>query len=386
MDPPSDIDLSLGPPLAMESALRSHVHELMRGREEFRALMDKFKVSETLHAEKEEHSSRMLKEMQEELLVLRKQNEEYKMALMAQRSSKDLFMAKVKEIASTIELLHQREEATQARNAELKRDKERLASEIEELKRRLEDKEALTSQLAEIAKEREKNDAKTVDLMKREHKTELQSVQNSYEVSIKNVQEKMESEYVHKSDYAKLRETYELVLEDKKVLEESVQIVDHSLKESYQLVKDKEEEISALKNKCNTSEKNFLTASLRDERSERDAQDLREEINRAMKVAQVNEERILTLEREKSLLLTQVATLKFDASRTGAALAASRSRDEALQADNSRLEDDLATSKRQLSEIHGAILLEPLAHGSPARRPTPPPAAQGSALRTGDLL
>ena len=51
-------------------------------------------------------------------------------------------MAKVKEIATTIELLQQREDATQARNADLKADKKHMVQEIDELRRKLEDKEA----------------------------------------------------------------------------------------------------------------------------------------------------------------------------------------------------------------------------------------------------
>ena len=335
-------------------------------------MMDKFKVAESLRREKEQHSAAVLQRMQGELDDLRTKSEGYKVALVAQRSSKDLFMAKVKEISRTIELLQEREDATQARNAELKKDKERMAIEIDELKRKLEDREEHAKQMAELAKKKEENDAKAADLLTREHKNEQQSMQNRYE-------HHMKTDYVPLATHNKLRTDYELVLADKQVLEESVGIVDQSLKDSAAALKEKDDELQAMKRKVNESEKGFLAASLREERSERDTETLKEEMNRSMKVAHVNEERIITLEREKSLLLAQVASLKFDASRTEAALAKSRSKEE--------------EKEHLLSEIHGAILAEPLMQegheassspkGSPVRQS---PASAGGALRTGDLI
>ena len=65
-------------------------------------------------------TAQLLKRMQDEVNDLCKTNEEYKLALEAQRSSKDVFMVKVKEIVTTIELLKQRDNAAQAQNADLK--------------------------------------------------------------------------------------------------------------------------------------------------------------------------------------------------------------------------------------------------------------------------
>ncbi len=367
----------LGPPVALESALRSHVHEVMRSREENRSLMNKFKVAESIYAEREMHSAALLQRMQDEVDDLRKKNEEYKLALVAQKSSKDLFMAKVKEIATTIELLQQREDATQARNADLKADKKHMVQEIDELRRKLEDKEEYIKQLVDLSTKKEENYAKAAELLKDAHKNELQSMQNGYELNLRKIKEEIDVDYVPAATHVKLREAYEAVLADKHVLEESVGIVDQSLKDSNRALKDKDEELRAMRLKVNESEKSFLAASLQEERSVRDSEGLREEIDRTAKVAHVNEERIITLEREKSILLTQVASLKFDASRKDAALAKSRSKEEEKES--------------ILSEIHGAILAEPLMQGgreaspgvSPVRQS---PASAGGALRTGDLL
>ena len=318
----------LGPPVALESALRSHVHEVMRSREENRNLMDKFKVAESMYAEKEKHSTALLKRMQDEVNDLRKTNEKYKLALEAQRSSKDVFMVKVKEIATTIELLKQRDNAAQAQNADLKKDKERMTLENDELRRKLDDKEEHMKQCAELSLKKEENDARAFELLKKEHKNELQSMQNSHDLRVKKIMDETKTDYVPNNTYIKLREAYETVLADKQVLEESVGIVDRSLKETNQALKEKEDELHGMKRKIKESEKDFLAASLRGERSERDTEALKEEVDRAAKVIHAHEERIVALEREKSMLLTQVASLKFDASRRDAALAESRSKEE----------------------------------------------------------
>ena len=64
----------------------------------------------------------------------------------------------------------------------------------------------------------------------------------------------------------------------------------------------------------------MLQAKLGEERAVRDLEISQEEVSRALKIHLVNEERLLTL-REKSMLLSQVANLKFDNSRTNAILA-----------------------------------------------------------------
>ena len=184
----------LGPPVALESALRTHVHEVMRSREENRNLMSKFKIAESMYAEKEKHSTALLRRMQDEVNDLRKKNEEYKLALEAQRSSKDIFMVKVNEIATTIELLKQRDNATNALNEDLKKDKERMALEIDELRRKLDDKEEHVKQLAELSSKKDKNDARATELLKIEHKNELQSMQNSHDLSVKKIMDDIKAE------------------------------------------------------------------------------------------------------------------------------------------------------------------------------------------------
>ena len=213
------------------------------------------------------HSAALLQRMQDEVDDLRKKNEEYKLALVAQKSSKDLFMAKVKEIATTIELLQQREDATQARNADLKADKKHMVQEIDELRRKLEDKEEYIKQLADLSTKKEENYAKAAELLKDAHKNELQSIENGYELNLRKIKEEIDVDYVPAATHVKLREAYEAVLADKHVLEESVGIVDQSLKDSNRALKDKDEEVRAMRLKVNESEKSFLAASLQEERS-----------------------------------------------------------------------------------------------------------------------
>ena len=151
--------------------------------------------------------------------------------------------------------------------------------------------------------------------------------------------DKTKTDYVPNNTYIKLREAYETVLADKQVLEESVGIVDRSLKETNQALKEKEDELHGMKRKIKESEKDFLAASLRGERSERDTEALKEEVDRAAKVIHAHEERIVALERRRACCHTG-SLLKFDASR----------RDAALQS-------PVLRRKRGsiLSEIHGAI-------------------------------
>jgi hypothetical protein len=329
----------LGPPIAMQSALRSHVTELMKNRESFRALMEKFKLATALHEEKEARSTASNDDLQNQIGRLEATvqnltdiNDKYKTALIAQNSAKEVFQAKVREIATTIELLQQREDRTNEINKELVRERDLLQGEINRLKERFEfestrdaEYEKKRRESEELA-EKDKNAlaAKSAALVAQEHQDEIQALVSSNAIRIREMEQRIKDEYVLRSEYQQLQGLYDVVCTDKQILEESIHIVDCTHREADRRAEDAERSLGACRAKLHESEKAALQAQLGEERALRDLSESKEEVERSLKVQALNEERLLTLEREKSMLLTQVASLKFDATRAHSSLTDSK--------------------------------------------------------------
>ena len=340
----------LGPPMRMQDALRSHVSELVKSKEINRTLLEKFKLATALHEEKvsrnaTENGQLISKctELEKTVESLMEINERYRTSLLKQNQAKEVFQAKVREIGVTIDLLQQRENKTNEINTELKRERDILQREMKALKERFEfetkrEAEALKRRITEehaAAKVKNDNDAKSLAIAQKAYQDEVQTLKRSNELgeremaqrlkdNERDMAQRLKEDYVAKVEFYRLKEMYDLLLDDKKILEESFQILEVNRNEAEARAIKADAELSELKGKVYSSEKEMLQSKLNEERAMRDLGDSQEEVTRALKVQSVNEERLLTLEREKSMLLTQVASLKFDNSRTQSLLAETR--------------------------------------------------------------
>lgn len=371
-DSPSAAFDSLGPPIHMQDALRSHVGEIVRQKEMIRTLLEKFKLQTVLIDEKAERSANENGQLSDKVLELEKtvdslmeMNENYKIKLTSQNKSKELFQAKVREIDVTIQLLQQREKKTNELNTELKRERDLLQHDLKTLQERFDfetkrETEAAKRRIAEelaAAKTNSDNDAREKALAEKAYKEDLLALKRLSELQEREMAQRIKDDYVPKQEFQQLKEMFDAVVEDKRILEESVQIVDLASKDKETRAVKAEEVAGALRAKLHESEKTMLQAKLGEERAVRDLEISQEEVSRALKIHLVNEERLLTLEREKSMLLSQVANLKFDNSRTNAILAGTKAQ-------------TMASSERG---------------GEASASATPAPPSAGRALNTQDL-
>ena len=171
------------------------------------------------------------------------------------RIAKEVFQAKVREMGVTIDLLQQREKKTNEINSELRRERDILQHELKALKERFEfemkrEREALERRIAEehsVAKAKSENDAKSIAIAEKAYQDEVNTLKRSNELKEREMAQRLRDDYVTKVEFRKLKEMYDLVCEDKNIVEQSVQIVELNRKELEARATKAEEQLQGLK-------------------------------------------------------------------------------------------------------------------------------------------
>ena len=298
----------------MDGVLQSHISELMRGREEYRALFDKLTLANQVMEEREEKNQSLLSEKTRETENLRR-------IIQSHNALRESFDMDVKQIAKSATLLEDREREMNSQfnnikseNVALKKDLDNVKTELDKAHRRMEDdmvsvdkyedsKVSFDKQLKEVTLQKE-NALQKLD--KKEE--ELQRSTIEFKVSLGSM--------VPLNEYNSLEQKVRILIQDNEIVEQSVKIVEESRNAAIQSLKDADKRILQLQETNQESEIKTTNSKITQERLQVDIDQLREELDLVDQERRNSVERACFMENSRASLLTQIGNLKLS-SRKG---------------------------------------------------------------------
>lgn len=318
----------------MEQALQQRILELNRCRADYDDLFEKFKQTNVLVDEREQVYKTKIRDLTAALDAASQQNAELNKIAMTQKQVKKAFQKDARLLADAARMLEQREAevskalfATQAANASLtnelreltekhrsvveerdgmvhREDHELLAKRIAKLQAAMEDMVSKLSyeQLVEdnrILKKRMLNDMV-------EH-SEYEALQGRLQA----MERRLPFDYVSKDEYYKLQQAYCNLQDDKRVVEESVRLVEETRDASAALRSEGEAKAAFLKGRVEQTEREIADLRAHYDRAMEELNLLRGELARTEAGRRAAEERCQSNESAKAQLMTQLAKAKL---------------------------------------------------------------------------
>ncbi len=328
----------------MEEALQDRIRELAKSRADYDDLLDKFRQSNHLFDEKETLYKEQLKQSQHTIELWKEKYYKVKTIVNEHNELKQSFQQDVKILQETAKLLDQREQDLHHSMELLKDMNQKLTLENQEYQNQiqiLEEKEIIMlRKCQEEMISKEEHDALVKKYQALQHIIEFDMISkvqyHQVEDDNHRLKQRIEQQCVDRRTYQEIlqrfetldsavnsgqyikRDDYERLLlenqslnEDKRVIEASVRIVNEMKDQSMRQSEEKDVTIHGLQKKIELIEKDMQQLTMEHHHISIELQQKREEILRHDEERKQSLEKVMSLENQKSTLLTQLGQVKL---------------------------------------------------------------------------
>lgn len=327
----------------MDSLVESRREELSRVRQDYDELFEKFKLANTLFADREALYRNQIQQLEESMAILRRKNDNLKFSLKAQNAAKEAFTEDVLQLQEVAKLLEEREQTMVAacdsaneKNKQLEKENESLRStvvslqdQISRLQVIMEDTtvskieyNALNAQLKTIEGVlqtdyvsktlfNQQHDDLVAIKSHMENDTVEKALFDALQSKLQQLEQRLPTDFIAMSEYKALQHILQNVLDERKLWEESSRVVEESRGEKARLLSEAEARIISLKDRVEHSEIELSELRGQYQQVTDELFSARAELDRREKEQTDQTNTISQLEQARASLLTQVGHLKL---------------------------------------------------------------------------
>ncbi|RYH00193.1 hypothetical protein EON65_49625, partial [archaeon] len=327
----------------MEHALHQRIVELSKCRKDYDDLLDRFKQLTLACEEKEKIYQSKIKELSDFAADLTNKNNVISHRLLHQKSIQQTFEKDARALQEAAKLLELREQdisktlrSTQETNSNLLAEVKAMASKNVQL---LEERDVLSRILSEemVSKQdyesvQQKNarlnkvieqdmvpraqyeqlveDNKNLKKRMMHEMVDMKEYEDLHG-KLQTAERRLTFDYVTKDDYFRLQQLLHEAHDEKRVIEESVRLIEDNRDQNIKLNSENAAKVVYLKGRVEQSEREMSDLRSQHSKMAEDVNYIKEELSRSEQARRIAEEKIVMLETSKSALMTQLSKSKL---------------------------------------------------------------------------